>query len=56
MRSHALKHLTLADTSGTRKREHDTRALKRLDRETLRQGVSGNLKMYLLRAYESANF
>jgi hypothetical protein len=56
MRSHALKHLTLADTSGTRKREHDTRALKRLDRETLRQGVSGNLKMYLLRSYESANF
>ena len=37
LRSHALRHLTLADTSGTRKREHDTRALKRLDIETLRQ-------------------
>lgn len=29
LRSHALRHLSLADTSGTRKREHDTRALKR---------------------------
>jgi hypothetical protein len=39
LRSHALRHLTLADTSGTRKREHDTRALKRLEVETLRQSA-----------------
>ena len=45
MRSHALRHLTLADTSGTRKREHDTRALKRLDRETLRQSTPKGRKV-----------
>ena len=37
LRNQVLTHLTLADTSGTRKREHDTRALKRLDKDTLRQ-------------------
>jgi hypothetical protein len=45
LRTHALKHLTLADTSGRRKREHDTRALKRLDIETLRQGAPKGRKV-----------
>jgi len=45
LRSHALRHLTLADTSGTRKREHDTRALKRLDIETLRQSAQKGRKV-----------
>ena len=45
LRSHALKHLTLADTSGTRKREHDTRALKRLDIKTLRQSAPKGRKV-----------
>jgi hypothetical protein len=35
----------LADTSGTRKREHDTRALKRLDIETLRQSAPKGRKV-----------
>ena len=39
LRNGALNHLTLADTSGKRKKEHDMRALKRLDTETLRQGT-----------------
>jgi len=37
LRSHALNQLTLADTKGNRKREHDLHALKRLDIATLRQ-------------------
>lgn len=45
LRTHGLKHLTLADTSGKRKREHDTRALKRLDIETLRQGAPKGRKV-----------
>lgn len=45
LRSHALRHLTLADTSGIRKREHDTRALKRLDIETLRQSAPKGRKV-----------
>lgn len=45
LRSHALRHLTLADTSGTRKREHDTRALKRLNVETLRQSAPKGRKV-----------
>lgn len=45
LRAHALKHLTLADTSGIRKREHDTRALKRLDIETLRQSAPKSRKV-----------
>lgn len=45
LRSHALRHLTLADTSGTRKREHDTRALKRLEVETLRQSAPKGRKV-----------
>ena len=45
LRTNALRHLTLADTSGTRKREHDTRALKRLDIETLRQSAPKGRKV-----------
>jgi len=45
LRTHALRHLTLADTSGTRKKEHDTRALKRLDIETLRQSAPNGRKV-----------
>jgi hypothetical protein len=45
LRSHALRHLTLADTSGTRKREHDTRALKRLEIDTLRQSAPKGRKV-----------
>ena len=45
LRTHALRHLTLADTSGIRKREHDTRALKRLDIETLRQSAPKGRKV-----------
>ena len=45
LRSHALRHLALADTSGKRKREHDTRALKRLDIETLRQSAPKGRKV-----------
>lgn len=45
LRTHALRHLTLADTSGIRKREHDTRALKRLGIETLRQGAPKGRKV-----------
>ncbi len=45
LRTLALRHLTLADTSGIRKREHDTRALKRLDIETLRQSAPKGRKV-----------
>jgi len=45
LRTLALRHLTLADTSGTRKREHDSRALKRLDIETLRQSAPKGQKV-----------
>lgn len=45
LRSHSLRHLTLADTSGKRKREHDTRALKRLEVETLRQSAPKGRKV-----------
>lgn len=45
LRTHGLKHLTLADTSGIRKREHDTRALKRLDIKTLRQQAPKSRKV-----------
>lgn len=38
LRSHALTHLTVGDQVN-RKKEHDMRALKRLEIETLRQGV-----------------
>lgn len=36
LRSKSLSHLTLADTSGQRKKEHDARSLKRLSADTLR--------------------
>ena len=43
--SHALTHLTLADTTGSRKREHDIHALKRLDNQTLRQSAPKGRKV-----------
>jgi hypothetical protein len=45
LRTNSLSHLTLADTSGKRKREHDTRALKRLDIETLRRSAPKGRKV-----------
>ena len=45
LRSHALQHLTLADTTGKRKKEHDMRALKRLDKDILRQGADKGRKV-----------
>ncbi len=39
MRSHSMFHLDLADQGGTRKKEHDTRLLKRTSVEKLRIGV-----------------
>lgn len=45
LRTNGLNHLTLADTSGARKKEHDMRALKRLDTETLRQGAQKGRKV-----------
>lgn len=39
LRTHALRHLTLADTTGKRKKEHDIHALKRIDKDSLRQGA-----------------
>lgn len=45
LRTHALNHLTLADTKGKRKKEHDMRALKRLTLETLRQGTPKGRKV-----------
>jgi hypothetical protein len=48
LRNHALTHLTLADTSGSRKREHDIHALKRLDNKTLRQSaLKGRKVLYV---------
>lgn len=45
LRNHFLRHLTVADTSGSRKRESDTRALKRLDKDTLRQSAPKGRKV-----------
>lgn len=38
-RTSALIHLAVADQGGTRKKEHDMRALKRMTKEQLRQGA-----------------
>lgn len=45
LRSHAMTHLALADTSGERKGEHDMHALKRMDAATLRQGAPKGRKV-----------
>lgn len=45
LRTHAMAHLALADTSGERKGEHDMRALKRLDTADLRQGAPKGRKV-----------
>lgn len=44
LRSHALSYLTAADAA-SRKREHDMRALKRMDKETLRHGAPKGRKV-----------
>jgi len=45
LRSKSLSHLTLADTSGQRKKEHDIHALKRLTTSKLRQGAKKGRKV-----------
>lgn len=45
LRSKSLSHLTLADTSGQRKREHDIHALKRLSIDALRQNAKKGRKV-----------
>ena len=45
LRNHFLNHLTVADTSGNRKKEFDIRALKRLDKDTLRQSAPKGRKV-----------
>ena len=44
LRTHALSHLGVADQVN-RKKEHDMRALKRLDIETLRRGAPAGIKV-----------
>ena len=45
LRSKSLSHLTLADSSGQRKKEHNIRALKRLSIEALRQNAKKGEKV-----------
>ena len=45
LRTHAMHHLALGERGGTRKREHDMRALKRLDSESLRRGAPSGHKV-----------
>jgi len=45
LRTYALSHLCLAESGGARKGEHDTRALKRQQIETLRQGIGKGEKV-----------
>jgi hypothetical protein len=45
LRNHFLNHLTVADTSGNRKKENDTRALKRLEKDMLRQSAPKGRKV-----------
>jgi hypothetical protein len=45
LRNQFFNHLTVADTSGNRKKEHDIRALKRLDKDTLRQSAPKGKKV-----------
>jgi len=47
LRTHFLSHLTGADQSGTRKREHDMRAIKRLTVDALRGGQPKGTKVIL---------
>ncbi|MEO8353040.1 MAG: transposase [Chthoniobacteraceae bacterium] len=46
-RSHALSHLTVADQVN-RKKEHEMRALKRMDVDTLRQGAPKRRKVLIV--------
>ena len=56
LRSHALQHLTLADTTGKRKKEHDMRALKRLDKDILRQDADKGRKVIYVRDMAGIDF
>ena len=47
LRTHFVSHLTQADQSGTRKREHDMHAIKRLDLDVLRGHQPKGTKMIL---------
>jgi hypothetical protein len=47
LRTHFLSHLTGADQSGTRKREHDMHAMKRLPVDALRGGQPKGTKVIL---------
>lgn len=47
LRTHFLSHLTCADQSGTRKREHDMHAIKRLEINALRGGQPKGTKVIL---------
>jgi hypothetical protein len=48
LRSRALHHLTLGETGGTRKREHDMHALKRLDLDELRHHAKKGRKAMMV--------
>jgi hypothetical protein len=45
LRSHALGHLCVADQDNCKKKEHETRALKRQTIEILRQGAPAGRKV-----------
>ena len=45
LRSHVMSHMTLALYGGARKKEHDMHALKRLDRDVLRNGAKKGQKV-----------
>ena len=47
LRTHFLSHLTGTDQSGTRKREHDMHAMKRLPVDVLRGGQPKGTKVIL---------
>jgi len=47
LRTHHMRHLTIAETGGTRKAEHDMRALKRSDTDALRGGEPKGRKVII---------
>ncbi len=47
LRTHHLRHLTIAEKGGTRKSEHDMRALKRSDTDALRGGEPKGRKVII---------
>lgn len=48
LRTHALNHLTQADVSGNRKKEHDMRALKRMEINKLRNNAPTGRKVIFI--------